>query len=553
LLAFILLFSLIVLAVGEGMAQKPSRVVILPFQINADQDLSYLREGIVDMLTSRLSWENRVVVVPEGETNQVIKDVSLPPSEAVARDIGTRLQASHVLFGSVTIFGNRVSLDGSMVDVHQTRPTLTFFNEGKEMGEVIPQVNLFVSEINEKVFGRPVAGRPQVAPVPERLGIYAHPETLLAGQEKAGTGSAAAEAPATAGFAVVSRAPADMTVEGFWKSQNFQTVIQGITLGDVDGDGRTEVVFISDHRISVYRFENQRLFKIWAKEGKMGHRFIGIDVADVNRNGRAEIFVTGVKMPAQLPDSLVLEWDGHDFRTVSEGGYWYYRVINMPDRGPVLLGQKGKMADLFVGGVYELIWRDGDYRPGERLTLPKGVNIFGFAVGDVMNNGEQMTAAFDAKDHILLYSRAGEEQWKSDERYGGSMNYLEFRMDSGRGDNMDRLYLPQRIFIYDVNRDGKHEVVVPSNQGSVGRLFARFRKFSSGRTVVLSWSGSGLVPIWQTPKTSAHVSDCAIGDFDHDGRDEVIVAHTAKQGTMITEARSSIIGYELPQTASAQQ
>ncbi|HID29350.1 MAG TPA: hypothetical protein EYP19_05025, partial [Desulfobacterales bacterium] len=154
LFGLILLLSFMVLALRAGMAGEPSRVVIVPFKMNADRDLSFLGEGIVDMLTSRLSWGNRVVVGRD-DTDQVLADISVPVNEEIARTIGSRLRADHVLFGSLTIFGNSISLDAKMVDVEQKRPTLTFFKQSKEIDEVIPQIDLLATQINETVFGRP--------------------------------------------------------------------------------------------------------------------------------------------------------------------------------------------------------------------------------------------------------------------------------------------------------------------------------------------------------------------------------------------------------------
>ncbi|MBW2174353.1 MAG: VCBS repeat-containing protein, partial [Deltaproteobacteria bacterium] len=250
---------------------------------------------------------------------------------------------------------------------------------------------------------------------------------------------------------------------------------------------------------------------------------------------------------------FVVEWDGTGFGTVSEGDSRYYRVINMPDRGPVLLGQKGRREDIFVPGVYEMAWRNGEYESEQRLTLPKRVNIFGFAIGDVMNNGEQTIAVYDAEDHILLYNQSGEEQWKSADKYGGSMNYLEFSMHGSNADDMmDRLYLPQRIFIGDVDGDGKNEVIVSSNKGALGRLMSHLRRFSSGQIESLAWNDLGLALNRHTPKTSGYISDYAVGDFDHDGRNEVVVTLVGRQGTIVTASRSSIIGYEFPKPSSAQ-
>lgn len=553
LFGLVLLFSAVILAPGQTIADEPSRVVIMPFNIHADRDLSFLKEGIVDMLTSRLSWEDRVVVVGRKATDQALKNVSGPLNEEIARAIATSLQADYILFGSLTIFGNSVSLDGKMVDVHQKRPTLNFFKQGNEIDEVIPQINLFATEIKERVFGRPVAARPRSPKGPERPALYAHPESLLAGKssDQAKVSSFKPAPGAAGGFAESADTLAtDITPPGFWKSHNFNFAINGVALGDVDGDGKTEVVFISKQRVYVHRFENQRLFQIWEKAAKRHGRLIAVDVADVNANGRAEIFVTSLKGGGDRLDSFVLEWNGNSFQPLSEGDSWYYRVINLPDRGRVLLGQKRTMDEAFVPGVYQLAWRNGQYAPQERLTLPKGINIFGFGVGDVMNNGRQMIVAFDEGDHLRIFSRSGEEKWKSGERYGGSMNYVESW--SKNEDVPDRLYLPQRIYVHDFDGDGKQEVVVASNEGTLGRLFARLRRFTSGYMASLSWSSLGLVLNRQTPKLSGYVSDFAIGDFDNDGTHEVVVAHVGKGGIpLISRAKSSIVGYEMPQPLSS--
>jgi TolB-like protein len=275
LFALVLLFSSVVLAAPEAMADQPSRLVIVPFKMNADRDLSFLKEGIVDMLTSRLSCGDRVVVGRQ-DTDRALEAVSVPVNEEIARAIGARLQADHVLFGSLTIFGSSISLDAKMVDVHQKRPTLTFFKQGKEIDEVIPQIDLIASQINETAFGRPPDDLQPPGQVAERRAVYAHPESLVAGessdQAKVSTAPAVEE---SGGIAPVDKASA-----GFWKSRNFKIFIKGIALGDVDGDRKTEVVFISDRRIYVYRFENARFVAIEEIAGKRYQKFIGVDVAE---------------------------------------------------------------------------------------------------------------------------------------------------------------------------------------------------------------------------------------------------------------------------------
>jgi hypothetical protein len=190
-----------------------------------------------------------------------------------------------------------------------------------------------------------------------------------------------------------------------------------------------------------------------------------------------------------------------------------------------------------------MAWRGGGYGPEEPLALPKEINVFGLALGDAMDNGQKMIVAFDGSDHIRIFSPSGEEQWKSVEPYGGSINYIEI-WSQNEGD-MDRLYLPQRICVQDVDGDGDHEILVVSNQGSLGRLFGRYRKFTSGQIVSLSRKNIGLTLYWQTPKISGCISDYVIGDFDSDGSNEILAAVVVSRGTALTDAKSSIIVYKL--------
>jgi hypothetical protein len=63
-LVFVLIIPLLFTAAGSA-AEPAKKVAILPFEINAPEDLSYLREGIMDMLASRISWEGKVEAIEE--------------------------------------------------------------------------------------------------------------------------------------------------------------------------------------------------------------------------------------------------------------------------------------------------------------------------------------------------------------------------------------------------------------------------------------------------------------------------------------------------------
>jgi len=62
-------------------------------------------------------------------------------------------------------------------------------------------------------------------------------------------------------------------------------------IGDVDGDGKKELVVGEGNKMSIYSFED-RLQEVWSMKGSPQDKYLSIDVLDVNDNGQAEIFVT---------------------------------------------------------------------------------------------------------------------------------------------------------------------------------------------------------------------------------------------------------------------
>ncbi len=539
---------------GDPARIAPARIAIIPFKINARQDLSFLREGIVDMLSSRLAGKE-TVIVERTKTEAALPEISTPLNENSARTLGTRLGADYIVFGSITILGQSVSLDGKCADIHQKRETLTYFNQGQAIDEIIPHVNLFAAKINQEIFGRTIAtptlkAAPEASPEGsvERRGIYANPETLMQTERRAEEGSG----PGYPGFERVVPETAGLSNAGFWKSRGFDLKINGLALGDVDGKKGLEIVFVTDGSLHIYSFQDGRLEKKGLIEAKRYQRFIGVDAADINENGRAEIFVTAVAGSGQKLDSFVLEWDGGAFLLVAEKQPWYFRVTEMPDVGKVLLGQKRTIKDLFLPTAYRLSWQAGQYEAEESIKLPKGTNIFGFAVGKIMADGEKTTVAFDADDHLRLFSQSGREHWISEKPYGGNVNFLSEDTQAGRGGSIDRFYLPQRICVRDVNGDGIDEVIVPSNQGEASRFLANYRRFSNGRIIVLGASGPGLSKTLHSSKVSGYVADFAVGDLDSDGKDEVIVAGVSSKGTLVTSGKSVIMAFPLVAPAGPQ-
>jgi len=518
-------------------ADEPYRVLILPFTIHSEKDLSFLQKGIGDMLSTRLTVEGKVIPIGKAETEQALEKLTGPIDKQAALMLGNQLSADYVLFGSLTVLGDSISTDARFIDVHNKKQAVVFNEFGKSQGDVIYHINLFAGQINEKVFGQRTDTYRPPKPQTAAPDVHRHPDKLLSGETSI--------RPDVSG----SPAPGAATTFSAWRSRKFKTVIKSIAIGDVNGDNKNEIVFIGDNEININKYTDKLFERVALIKHKGFNNFLGVDIADVNRNGKAEIFVTNLPKNYSRLKSFVLEWNGSKFKKVSDNNNWYYRTINIPGRGIVLIGQERGIGQLFKGKVYEMIWNNGRYEPGDQLILPSGMSVYGFAYGDALNSGQEMIVAFSKSEKIHILDQSGNNEWSSSENYGGSAVYLESlsyleAFSEDRKEDEKRVYLPQRIHVADLDKDGKNEIIVVKNEDKAGS-FPRLRYFENGYIECLSWNVIGMNFKWKTQKISGYISDYVIGDLNNDGNNEVIFSVVAKKSSITGTKKSYIVSWNV--------
>jgi len=533
----VLITLLTVLALHKASAdEQPVKIAITPFTLNAPEDMQYLKSGIQDMLESRLSQDENVIVISDEKTAQAMEGVEEPIDEIEARDIGQRLSADFVLIGSLTVFGSSASLDARLVDVEGTMPTRSFFEQSDKIDGLVPKINAFASNVGSIILSAPalaVDAAPAASASEPGDDAREHPEKIAEEMTDSQT-------PATAG--TVGAATAGPSSK-FWKSRRLKILMNGVALGDVDGDGKIETVIITPDRVIVYRIENKKMFKIAEFEPGGFKVLIGVDVADINANGHAEIFLTAQNTQKNRIYSDVYEYNGKAFTRIVKDSPWKFRVIEEPQGRPVLLGQKHKEKKPFSGPVFEMHWEAAEYQPGDQVGAGTGYNLMGFTYGDATNEGENSAVVYDEWDKLRIIASDGEVLWRHSEKTGGST--LQFSLGLTGPDEEGFQYLPMRILIKDTNQDGQNEVIAVKNYDSAKGSLKNFRYYTNAEIYAFAWDGVGLFPQWNTNKISGYMRDFAIGDHDNDGRDELVAALVLKAGALVgTTPRSVVIAYQ---------
>ncbi|EMS78658.1 FG-GAP-like repeat-containing protein [Desulfotignum phosphitoxidans] len=514
-------------AMVPAVSAAPKTVAVLPFTMNSPQDLTFLRNGLFSMLSSRLSDPGKVDVLDRAAVDDALTGRPGDLTQDAARNIGERLGADYVLFGSLTHFGESVSLDAAMVDITGDKPALTFFEQSNNMGDVIPLVNTFAGDINQKVFNRSIANELYAQPVQEG------PRAPGGFQSTGGQG----------GFVNLQQTGGG---GGFATHLSLDMVINAMAVGDLTDDGTLQVVAATDNTLMIHQMSDNHLVLEKQLEFSSNHRIVALDIADINGNGYPEIFVTSFTIHLDGLQSFVVEYNGSDYVTITDNQHYYYRVIDAPDGSQTLMGQRSSK-DPFDGPVYIMQAEGSSYTRQKQVRLPRNTSVLSLAKGPVTKESAEEYVMINRFGRLVVTDDGGSEQWESTEKYGGTAHVWLMPKNDPDGSYRERVYIHPRIQFVDMTGEDKPEIVAVQNNEFGGGALGRYKRFENGTIQVLSWNGIALAPMFETLALQGWISDFAVADIDADGKDELIVSVVTqtKLAILAKDKSSSIISYEL--------
>jgi len=541
---FFLCFLLVMVFVCPKMVfpQGEKVLLILPFKVSADRDLSYLSGGLQDMLISRLTHPKETKVIQKDVLQKELSKLGSIDLPQKATEIGKSLGADYVITGAIVVLGNSFSLDASIRPTKEGVEGFSVSTQGKKLDDLILELDKFASEINAKIFGKKIARAESQAEEREQQEIEEEKPWAPHPQFKA------------------FRYGLDQ--RNYWRSRGFQDEISGMDIGDVDGDGQNEVVISLKDRVEVYKFKDKRLVKLaeYLFEDKVP--IISLDVADINKNNKAEIFLSRVS--SGYVSSAVLEYSNGRLTLLTKDSPYLFRIMEIPPHGKSLIGQRMSFGHgeavvdviryYFSRDIERLEWTGRDYQGTGNISLPniKGLFLYNFTLGDLDNDGAFEIIMLDQEEKLNVYTNLGERLFRSSETFGTTLNYIRLNPEKESSLSRVRLeindvYLPPRMVVSDIDGDGKKELIVIRNTSS-SPYTSRYKAFSDGKIVLFSWSGMALDPVWETRRLTGCISDFQIKDLDGDGNLDLVLAVVQDtEVKLMREARSVVVGYSLTQ------
>ncbi len=316
---------------------------------------------------------------------------------------------------------------------------------------------------------------------------------------------------------------------------------QFLAAADFEGSGSLQYAFSDGAKLHVFREEQTGWHEEWveaASDEEMQQ--INLDAADINGNGRPELFVTAVRKDKVF--SYVLEYHDGIYQRIAEMP-GFLRIMQYPGKGAILIGQDYNPRTFYAGQPKRYVWSNGRYMVEAELPLPKGVKLYGFAFAAV-GEPNPLLVTLDDKNRVLVYS--GESLiWKSPEAYpsvGLSVkkpvisSTAVISQSVAAAESGEKVRIAGRVLALDMNGDGREEIVLPANKGD-----SFFGTYTQADFMGLGWTGARLEQRWNIKDIPGAVVDFQI--LRRQGSGAQIIAIVKSSGGLFSASSVGVMSY----------
>ncbi len=293
---------------------------------------------------------------------------------------------------------------------------------------------------------------------------------------------------------------------GPWRSPEMPLAISSVDIGDIDGDGKNETVFVDESGITISRFEGGGLRPL-TRYSQLPAMYISAEVQDLDGDGIAELILC-YQMPTGL-ESSVLSYRNMNLTVLKRLPNVVLKTATEPSLGdkPALLGQRSDSEDMFSGTMIHYRLEEGSLQEVGTIKLPAGTFLLSYASGYIgaqkeflrfILSQDQRLMAFDGENRLLNV--------KQDRMYG-----VTRRLRLGSKAGHKSIIFPGRILISKASSDGSNELLLVK-QVDAGSLVE-----------ALGWDGSRFVDKWKTVTSPGIISDFLIRDFKNEGDNSLVL------------------------------
>lgn len=533
------LVALSIFAATASFAAEARTYAVYPFEVNGPDQYKYLSRGVQTMLISRLNWTGHFEPLAGSRD---LKEADRPKSKLDEMKAVQRLGADYLALGSIMIAGKDASIDLRMIN----KDGKSWTKSAKTtISELIPTLDGMAKDIKGELFEKPgsrKASKEEKAREDARPDSPMNPEFLTA---------------ASSGKVLESKMNPQFRYEGGagtpgrWRSQSIKMVNRGGFVADVTGDGKQDIVVLTDSEVKVFGIDKQRLQEVVSYSFPLRADGLRISKIDFSKDGIYEVVLCTMMKGA--PYSYILSFKDKTPKVLLDRNNNFLSVIKMPPNfSETLVGQRVDSSRTFYSkDLMEYLFSDGRLVPIKRLTVPAFANVFNLHY--LPQKDGYKVIVLNKYGRINMYDKNLEPLYESNDSYNSVDVKVEVstRIPGFGSENIDEkieqyYYIPMPIVIASFGDPNKKEVLLNKDLSVASQVFSNYKNFSQGEIHSEYWDGVGLSLAWKTRRIKGSVTSYGIADIDNDGADELYCILNTFPGSLGIKFRKTIVlAYEL--------
>ncbi len=482
----------------------PGTMVFLPFSIQTQTLQPHLQKGLTNVLATRMSKRTGLIAIQRGKTAAKLSTLLEEGDQESFRKMLNEMKGDYLFLGSLEEGKDQFEL---MIYVFSRKGVgaASFARTISSLDMAIPSLNEMSGEIAEKVF-KQTQPEQKTALVNKQDGTSgfqtAHPDRAY----REGLYGAAT---------ILDLDEGSFKIQTTRRSQRISRLVKAMDIGDIDGDGKDEIVLLAHGRLILYHFSSDH-FQEQADYPLPNHLNLhNIYLADIDGDHKMEIYISASN--GDNPASQVYSWDGSILLPRQTNIPFYLRPGLNRSGNPRLLGQIGGLEGVVGSSFFEMIISTGGkLEKGEKISIPKGFNLSDFIFLDLDSDGTQEFIGLTRKNYLQVMSQDGTLLWESDAGYGASKDFLG-TLSSNRTGSIN--YLHTRLIGRDMDGDGSPEILIGRNRLTTVKFLKRLRYFEGSSIAALKWDGSQMLTLWETHKIPGYTTDYQVVPGDGSGDD----------------------------------
>lgn len=265
-------------------------------------------------------------------------------------------------------------------------------------------------------------------------------------------------------------------------------IISAMAVADFDGTGRTRVVLSDDKAFRLYDYPAADHTVI--SQGEIpgtGARILSLEAADLDKNGKAELFVSVYNEPFRRLETSVFTLEAGKWTKSADLPFLVRSHQNAKGERIVAAQQIQDDKTFPFGAVYPLVWQDGKYSQGRPKLNPKRADwLYGFSYAQLDSAGEP--AALYLTSVNSLRAQFAKGHWRSSEGFGQSPIRVRWY------DKLLEVHPPMTA-TYDSK--GFDKLYIVRNLAMLGGLANPFGLFNGGELHAKSWTGVAFETAWK--------------------------------------------------------